>query len=94
MVVRIAMTAWLTLALILVALGLGRAQDRDETVLTVQVSSADHEAQEGYFSLGDSATLVAKPGTDLHRFLSRQRGKKVKITLTEDVAREWSRLDR
>ena len=29
--------------------------------MTAQVSSADHEAEEGYFSLGDTATVVAKP---------------------------------
>ena len=91
---RIAMAAWLTLALILVGLGVGWANDREEAIMTVQVTSADHEADEGYFSLGDSATVVAKPGSELHRFLSRQRGRKVKITLTEDAGRELSRVER
>ena len=62
--------------------------------MTVQVTSAEHEVEEGYFSLGDSATVLAKPGTDLHRFLSRQRGRRIKMTLTEDGARELSRLER
>jgi hypothetical protein len=92
--VRLAMAAWLTLALLLVGLSVGWANDRDEAIMTVQVTSADHEVEEGYFSLGDSATVVAKPGTELHRFLSRQRGRRVKITLTEDGARELSRLER
>jgi hypothetical protein len=92
--VRIAMAAWLTLALLLVGLSVGWANDRDETILTVQVTAADHEVEEGYFSLGDTATVMAKPGSELHRFLSRQRGRKVKITLTESAARELSRLDR
>lgn len=91
---RLAMAAWLTLALLLVGLSVGWANDREEAIMTVQVTSADHEVEEGYFSLGDSATVVAKPGTDLHRFLSRQRGRRVKITLTEDSARELSRLER
>ena len=91
---RIAMAAWLTLALILVGLSVGWANDRDEAVMTVQISSADHEADEGYFSLGDSATVMAKPGSELHRFLSRQRGRKVKIVLSEDSGRELSRLER
>ena len=91
---RIAMAAWLTLALILIGLSAGWASDREEAVMTVQVTSADHEAKEGYFSLGDSATVMAKPGSELHRFLSRQRGRKVKITLVEDAGRELSRLDR
>lgn len=91
---RIAMAAWLTLALILVGLGVGWANDRDETILTVQVSAADHEVEEGYFSLGDTVTVMVKPGSELHRFLSRQRGRKVKITLTENAGRELSLLDR
>jgi len=92
--VRIAMAAWLTLALVLVGLGIGRAADRDETVVTVQVTSADHEVQEGYFSLGENMTVMVKPGTDLYRFLSRQRGQKVKILLSEASGPELSRLNR
>jgi hypothetical protein len=92
--VRIAMTAWTVFALLLVGLSVGWASDKDETIVTAQVTSADHEVQEGYFSLGDSATLVAKPGTDLHRFLSRQRGKKIKIVLAEVDGRELSQIRR
>jgi len=88
------MVAWLTLAMILVALSVGRAFDRDETVLTVKVSSADHETQEGYFTLGDNATVIVKPGSELYRFLARQRGHKVKIVLQEAGGSELSRLER
>ena len=91
---RIAMAAWLTLAMILVGLSVGRAFDRDQTALTVKVSSADHETEEGYFSLGDNATVIVKPGSDLFRFLARQRGHKVKIVLQEDGGPELSRLER
>jgi len=92
--VRKAILGCMVVALILVGLSIGRASDRDEAIVTVQVTSADHELEEGYFALGDSATIMAKPGTDLHRFLARQRGKKVKITLTEQDSRELSRLAR
>jgi hypothetical protein len=92
--VRNLLAALVTLAIILVALTVGQASDRDEAVLTVQVSSADHELQEGYFTLGDSATVVAKPGSALFSFLSRQRGKKVKLVLTDASAPELSRLER
>jgi len=93
--VRKLLAAWVTLALILMlALTVGRASDRDEAVLTVQVTSADHELQEGYFSLGESATVIAKPGSDLHKFLSRQRGRKIKVVLTETGGAELSRLER
>jgi len=88
------MAAWLTLALLLVGLSVGRAYDRDETALTVQVTSADHELVEGYFSLGESATVMVKPGSDLYRFLARHRGHKVKILLQESGPPELSRLDR
>jgi hypothetical protein len=88
------MAAWLTLVLILLALSVGRASDRDETTITVQVSSADHEVIEGYFTLGDSMTVMVKPGSELHRFLSRQRGRKVKLTLSDATVPELSRLDR
>lgn len=91
---RIVMTAWVVLALLLFGLGIGRASDTDETTMTVQVTSADHEVQEGYFSLGDSATVMARPGTDLHRFLARNRGKKVRIVLSEADTRELSQIRR
>ncbi len=88
------MAALITLALVVAAFAVGRASDRDETVMTVQVSSADHELLEGYFSLGDSATVMAKRGSALYDFLSRQRGRKVKLVLTESSGPELSRLDR
>ena len=93
---KIAMTAWMVLALFLVGISIGRAAERakDETVVTVQVSSADHEVQEGYFALGEQATVMVKPGSDLYRFLSRQRGNKVKIVLTEASALELSKIER
>jgi hypothetical protein len=92
--VRNVLRACLILVLLLSGISLGRAYDRDETVLTVQVSSADHEMEEGYFSLGDSATVLVKPGSDLYRFLARQRGHKVKIQLQESSGPELSRLER
>ena len=86
--------AWVTLALVVVGLSAGWASDRDETVMTVQVSSADHEVLEGYFTLGDSATVMVKPGSDLYKFLARQRGRKIKVVLTDASAPELSRLER
>lgn len=88
------MTAWMALALVLLGLSVGRASDRDETTVTVQVSSADHELQEGYFTLGDSVTVMVKPGSEIHRFLTRQRGRKVKISLSEATTPTLSKLER
>ena len=76
------------------ALGAGWAATRDEAVLTVQVSSAEHEVVEGYFTLGDNTTIMAKPGSDLYKFLSRQRGRTIKITLTEAGKPGLSTLER
>ena len=87
--VGVAMAAALT-----AGIGIGRASDRDETTLTAQVSSAEHETEEGYFSLGTDATVMAKPGTPLFRFLPRQKGQRVRLTLTEIDERQLSRLDR
>ena len=88
------MLAAVTLALVLAGFAAGRASDRDETTITVQVSSADHEIQEGYFTLGSDVTLMVKPDSDVHRFLARQRGRRVRILLTEATVPELSRLDR
>ena len=94
MALRHAMAAWMALALVLLGLSVGRASDIDETTVTVQVSSADHELQEGYFTLGDSVTVMVKPGSELHKFLTRQRGRKVKISLAEVTTPTLSKLER
>ena len=88
------LTTWVTLALVFLGFAAGGANDRDETIMTVQVSSADHELQEGYFTLGDGTTVMVKPGSDLYKFLVRQRGRKVKIVLSEAGGSELSRLER
>lgn len=88
-----ALIGWMVVAALLLGMSIGRAADGDETVVTARVTSADHETDEGYFSLGD-ATVLAKPGTDLYRFLSRQKGQDVRITLTLVGGRQLSRLDR
>jgi hypothetical protein len=91
--VRGAMIGWMVFAALLFGLSIGRAADRDETTITAQVSSAEHETDEGYFSLGPDATVVAKPGSELQKFLARQNGKKVRITLTLATP-ELSKLQR
>ena len=53
------LTAWVTLILVFSGFAAGGANDRDETIMTVQVSSADHEIQEGYFTLGDHTLTFA-----------------------------------
>ena len=81
-------------ALLLVGYGIGRANENDQAVVTVKVTSAEHELQEGYFSLGENATVMVKPGTDLFRFLARHRDRTITVTLAEGSTRQLSRLDR
>jgi hypothetical protein len=92
--VKKAIVGSMVVAALLLGMSLGRAADGDEAVFTAKVSSADHEADEGYFSLGKDATVQARPGTDLYRFLSRQNGREVRITLTLVDGRQLSRLER
>ena len=49
---RLVAMAVLAIALLIASFMVGHASERDEASLTVQVSSADHEMEEGYFSLG------------------------------------------
>ena len=91
---RNAMIGWMVVAALLIGLSLGRAADTKETPLTVQVSSADHETEEGYFSLGKDATVIAKPGTDLYQFLARQKGRQVRVTMTLVDGRQLSKIER
>ena len=94
---RKAVAAWAALILIVIlsaSLTVGLASDRDETVMTVQVTSSEHELAEGYFTLGENATVMVKPGSDLYKFLSRQRGRKVKVTMTDAAGPELSKLVR
>src|SRR3954464_7763175 len=79
---------------LLLGMSIGRAADNNETSMTVQVSSAEHETDEGYFSLGKDATVMAKPGSALHQFLARQNGRQVRVTLTLVDGRQLSRLER
>ena len=89
-----ALMGGMVVAAMLLGMSIGRAADKDETVFTAKITSADHETEEGYFSLGPDATVLAKPGTDLHRFLSRQNGRQIRITLTLVDGRQLSRLER
>lgn len=91
---RGAMIGWMVFAALLLGMSIGRAADRDETTITAKVSSADHETDEGYFSLGTDATVFAKPGTDLQRFLARQNGRKVRVTLTLAGNEQLQKLER
>jgi hypothetical protein len=91
---RFLVAGCLLLLLVVASFRVGQASERDETTLTVEVSAADHELEEGYFSLGESAAVMVKPGTDLFRFLSSKRGHSVRITLSDPSRPAPSTLER
>ncbi len=73
--------AWLVLTVLLGVLGAAAAAVLDETTIVGEVSAADHEVEEGYFTLGEGATVIARPGSELHRFLASHRGQKVRLVI-------------
>lgn len=75
-------TAWILLALFLVTAGVAAGYTMgDETVVVAEITAADHEVEEGYFALGQKATLIAQPGTKLHGWLANHRGQRVRVLI-------------
>jgi hypothetical protein len=72
--------AWLTLALLLFALG-RLSHAGDELAITGFVTASDQEAREGYFSVGSDAMVVVRQGTSLQRWLTLHAGRRVHVTL-------------
>jgi hypothetical protein len=72
---------WLAAIVLVGIFGGAAAAVLDEATVVAEVSAADHEVEEGYFTLGDGATVIAKPGSDLYRFLTSHRGQKVRLVL-------------
>ncbi|HSL23304.1 MAG TPA: hypothetical protein VK886_17375 [Vicinamibacterales bacterium] len=60
----------------------------DEATVIAELTAADHEADEGYFSVGEGTTVLARPGSDLHRWLATHRGQKVRLVI--EAARDDS----
>lgn len=79
---RRSMTAWILLALFLVGLGVTAQTMGDETVVVAELTAADHEVEEGYFALGQKATIIARPGSKLHGWLTDHRGQRVRVLIT------------
>ncbi len=63
-----------------VLLGVGRlvAQD-DKLEVRAQVGATYQEADEGYFSFGQDAMVVAKQGSDLQKWLKAHVGQRMKV---------------
>ena len=76
--------AWLTLALLLFALGrLSHAGDQME--VAGFVSATAQEADEGYFAVGNDAMVVVKQGSGLQRWLRGHSGQRIRLMLAPDT---------
>jgi hypothetical protein len=76
---RVSWTVVAAVGLLVGLLGAAGAAGLNEAAVVAQLTAADHEIEEGYFSIGEGATVIAKPGSDLHRWLSAHRGQKVRL---------------
>ena len=73
--------AWLAwMGFVLLAFSLS-ARAGEELTLTVDLTSTEHELAEGYFSLGQTASVVARPGSPLHGWLRGHLGQRVRMSL-------------
>ena len=72
--------AWLTLALLLFALG-RLTHAGDELSIAGFVTATDQEASEGYFAVGGDAMVVVKQGSRLQQWLKLHAGQRVQLTL-------------
>jgi hypothetical protein len=73
--------AGVLLALLLVGLAATAQTRSEETTVVADLTAADHEVDEGYFALGQKATLIASPGTKLHDWLTTHRGQRVRVLI-------------
>ena len=72
--------AWLTLALLLFALG-RLSHAGDEMSIAGFVTATEQEASEGHFSVGGDAMVVVRQGTSLQRWLKVHAGQRVRVTV-------------
>ena len=72
--------AWLTVALLLLALG-RLSHAGDELSIGGFVTATEQEARDGYFAVGGDAMLVVKPGSSLQRWMQMHAGEHVRVTV-------------
>jgi hypothetical protein len=75
--------AWLTLALLLLALG-RLSHTGDQIEVAGFITATDQEAGEGYFAVGGDAMLVVKQGSGLQRWLKSHSGQRVRLVLSPE----------
>jgi hypothetical protein len=72
---------WIVFAVALLGAGL-LARDGFESVSVL--GATEQEADEGYFSLGQNSMVVAKQGSDLHKWLTSHVGQRVRLRLESE----------
>ena len=72
--------AWLTIALLLFALG-RLSHAGDELSIAGFVTATEQEANDGYFAVGSDAMIVVKPGTSVQRWMQMHAGQHVRVTV-------------
>jgi hypothetical protein len=82
--VRPSFLVWLTLALLLFALG-RLSHSGDEMAIVGFVTATEQEASEGYFAVGEDTMIVVKPPTGVHRWLKTHSGQRIRVTLEPDA---------
>jgi hypothetical protein len=78
--VRACFLAWLTVALLLLALG-RLSHAGDELSIGGFVTATEQDASDGYFAVGGDAMLVVKPGSRLQRWMQLHAGQHVRVTV-------------
>ncbi len=74
---------WVVFALILI--GVGRLIASDAMEIEAQVAATYQEADEGYFSFGQDTMVVAKPNSELQKWLKAHVGQRMKLKLETEV---------
>jgi hypothetical protein len=75
--------AWVTLALLLLALGRFTHAD-DQMEVAGFLTATEQEAQEGYFAVGGDAMIVVKQGSGLQRWLQTHSGQRIRLVLAPE----------
>ena len=72
--------AWLTVALLLLALG-RLSHAGDEMSIGGFVTATEQDASDGYFSVGGDAMLVLRQGSSVQRWMQMHAGQHVRVTV-------------
>ncbi|MGE5361062.1 MAG: hypothetical protein ACM3NQ_18750 [Bacteroidales bacterium] len=75
-----------SLVFALVILGVGLVAQDDRMEVEAQVGATYQEADEGYFSFGQDAMVVSKPGSALQKWLKAHVGQRVTVKFEPKTA--------